>query len=456
MSYLQRFEPHANDPCVCGSGRKFKRCCKNRYGADARATDKYNEGRYKEALVACRAHLTWYILCHKAHTAPLVKKQVPDVQQLLDLDIGALAYLVDLLYSCYRKTGLSGGFPTVLAHLQTAIDDPRWRDRLCYFRALWALADGGDEAQARKELAAIRIDTIDDFDTLALYLEVYADQLGIEVRLRLFDTITNTTKDPAHRLHYSVAKGVALSLICELKKGIASVRQATQGYLALDSDERSTYGDFVLARALFVLAELSGEKKVAAEALAQYRDLWGSSQRDDYTQAYFAELAKCMGDCYSFIGQFADGIQRYQESLALETSALTELFLARAHANAGEPDTARTLLEKMETTSLNAAGKYDYAISWAVLAAVSLDQKDLDRARDELKRLQPSAPLFHQQRNEALIRLLETRPAVRAAGIRRMLSAFNRYISLNPNMFGIGVNFNKIIEDLDAKTKSQR
>ena len=70
MNSLRDFEPGRNDLCLCGSGRKFKRCCRSAYGSNAghEAFLNYNQGRYGEALGSCRAHITWYILCHRAHT----------------------------------------------------------------------------------------------------------------------------------------------------------------------------------------------------------------------------------------------------------------------------------------------------------------------------------------------------------------------------------------------------
>ena len=67
----------------------------------------FNEGNYHEALNVCRHHLTWYILSHQAHTVPFLESKTGDADQLLSLDIEALADILDLLHNCYYMTGKS-------------------------------------------------------------------------------------------------------------------------------------------------------------------------------------------------------------------------------------------------------------------------------------------------------------------------------------------------------------
>jgi tetratricopeptide (TPR) repeat protein len=453
--YLARFEPEPNASCVCGSGRKFKRCCRNRYNHHAGdlATKRFDERRYSEALDACRRHLTWYLLCHRAHTIPFLRSGDPAAKDLLNLDIGAVAHLIDLLYYCYRKTGISKEFPSMLLRLESSVADPRWRDKIVYFRALWAFADEGDSTSARTQLASLDISKTTDVDILALYIDVHAGHLGFEEQIQVFDHILEVTDDPAYRLQYTSAKGVAFCLICELRKGCDLIQQAVHTYRGLDSTLHSNYGDFRLAQALLILAELSGYRGTAREALTAYRDLLNKAKAVEghFTQEYFADLAKFLGDCHSFLGEYVAAISRYEESLKLKESPLAKIFGARAYANSGALDSARSVLEGMDTPTLSDANMCDYAFSWALLAAASLQERDISRAVQELKQTNPSAPLFVQQRDVALIELLEAHPKQASGRTSHLLEMLNRYVSLNPNLFGIGINLNKIVEDLQKR-----
>ena len=152
---IAEIEPSRNEPCLCGSGRKFKKCCMGTYsdGTQERPFEKYNRGLYKEALVACRHHFTWYVLCHKAHTIPFLASKTQEAANLLKVDIEALGSLIDLLHLCYYRTGQTDEFPLVLARVANAIDDSRWRDKLLYQETLWWLFEKEDRAIALKTVS---------------------------------------------------------------------------------------------------------------------------------------------------------------------------------------------------------------------------------------------------------------------------------------------------------------
>ena len=92
----RQYEPSRNSECLCGSGRKFKRCCARTYKADRPAVAAfaaYNDERYEEALKICRADITQYTIQHKNHTEPLLRNEEAHelVQALLFIDIRALS-----------------------------------------------------------------------------------------------------------------------------------------------------------------------------------------------------------------------------------------------------------------------------------------------------------------------------------------------------------------------------
>lgn len=137
--YLKLHEPSLKSPCLCGSGVKFKKCCASFYETSEREEpfDKFNKGDYKDALRSCRLYITWYILCHRAHTVPFLESGSKESEELLEIDIKALASLVDLLRQCYEYTGKHKAFRQALSELRGAISDARWHSFIDYQRVLW-------------------------------------------------------------------------------------------------------------------------------------------------------------------------------------------------------------------------------------------------------------------------------------------------------------------------------
>ena len=127
------------------------------------------------------------------------------------------------------------------------------------------------------------------------------------------------------------------------------------------------------------------------------------------------------------------------------------MFLARAIVNLGDLAQARETLRSIDLSGFNEHAHYDYAISWTILATRSLADEDLKIAKTNLKEAKSFWPIFISQRDSTLIDLLETSPRTTEGRFKSLLKALNRYVCLNPNIFGIGIYFNKIIDDVNEK-----
>ena len=452
-SRLKKYEPKRNEPCICGSGKKFKKCCMDAYSSSPqeRAFEKYNKGLYEEALTSCRHHLTWYILCHNAHTVPFLSSGSKEASDLLRIDIEALEDLVGLLHLCYSKTGQSEEFPSALDRLASAVDDPRWRDKVVYFRALWWLLDKDDRNSAFSVISKIDIETCKDQEILTLYLDVYPQELTFRSMVDILDRIIANTHKQSYRLQYTVLKGIAYCLINDVEQGCQIIKEATDDYKRLSDEKRTRYGDFRFANALQILGEFIGDSNIVRDAISQYEAILEDVERQGYNQAYAADIEKSLGDCMSFLKEYHYAVKYYKTSIEHEDADLTKIFLSRAYVNLSDPESTRELLKSIDATQFDENSHYDYAISWAILATHSLLSEDLEMAKSQLKQAKSNWPLFKGQRDSTLIQLLETIPKKPRSRIKDLIHSLNRYVSLNPNIFGVGINFNKIVEDIDRQ-----
>ncbi|MCD6495503.1 SEC-C domain-containing protein [Candidatus Bipolaricaulota bacterium] len=453
MISLAECEPGRNDLCLCGSGRKFKNCCMDSYSSRAAKVsfELYNKGLYEDALRSGRQHLTWYRLSHLAHTVPLLESESEESKELLRIDIEALAEITGLLHRCYFHTGQSEEFPSVLERLSNAIDDPRWRDKIRYFHALWWLLDKQDRKASLSVISEIDIAASDDSEILSLFVDVSPPEIPFKTKVEILDRIVANVKRPSEVLQYKILKGIAYCLINEIPEGCEIMGEAIAAYEEMDADEKTAYGAFHLARGLQVLGEFKGNITVVRDAITHYMAIKQEAADSHYAGAYFADIEKALGDCYSFLKEYDRASQHYQTSLQHEDSDLTRVFLARVLVNLGDLEQARQTLHLLDVFEFNEYAHYDYAISWTILATRSLAAEDLEIAKMNLKEAKSSWPIFVSQRDSALIDLLETSPCNTRGRFTRLIGALNRYVSLNPNVFGIGINFNRIVEDVNEK-----
>ena len=121
------YEPGRNKPCICGSGLKFKKCCLGAYSSKASELFRksYNTGDYDEALIHARNWFTWYVLSHKAHTIPLLEFDRDAGEDMLQIDIEALAELLENLHLCYFRLKRNDEFIEVIERVRNTVQDKR-------------------------------------------------------------------------------------------------------------------------------------------------------------------------------------------------------------------------------------------------------------------------------------------------------------------------------------------
>jgi tetratricopeptide (TPR) repeat protein len=454
MKSLESYEPERNEACPCGSGQKFKKCCMSTYrsGHSNKARQKYKEGLYTEALRECRSHLCWYILCHRAHTIPFLQSKTKEAFDLLKVDIEALGAIVDFLHHCYARVGIIEEFPATLDRLRSVVDDPRWSDKIAYHRTLWWLVHKGDQEHARKSISGVDIANCNDADVLGVYLQVTAESMSVAEKLSFIDRIWIATENEGERLHYSVQKGVAHCLICEIANGCDIIEGAIRRYVDADPGKKSLYGEHQLAHAYYVLGAFKHDDQIINKAVEQIGKLLRDAEQRPQTQEGLAGLHLALGECYTFLGDQNDAIRSYRRSAALKSQPLTTIYLAKSYALVGLLEKSEQLLDSVDVATLSAANCYDHAIARTVAAASSRNEEKIKRAKAELRNTTPTDPLFIQERDQWIIRLLETPPESDASSVRKWISRLNRYITLNPNVFGFGLNINKMIEDAENKS----
>lgn len=452
---LTQLEPGRNSPCLCGSGKKFKRCCMEVYKSHSlnESFQLFNKGKYEEALLACRRHVTWYRLCHYAHTMPMLLSGNKRGNDLLIIDLEALADSIGLLHRCYSNVGRSDDFPTVLEYLSEAIDDSRWQDKVKYFKAIWWLIDKQDREAALSCLTGVDFDVCRDPKILEVFIDVAPSGMSFKKKIELIERVIKYINKPSEILQYSLLKGIAYFLISEISDACLIISKAIEEYELVDKEEKTTYGYYQYAHGLQILGEISSDATKIRDAVTQFSLVLKIAQEDNYTPVFFADIEREIGNCYSDLGEFDTAVQHYKNSVERFDSGLTRVFQARANTNLEKLDESRDILAGINSTHFDVHEYFDYAITWGMIALKSQDAMDIEQAKKHLRNSETVWPFFESKRDKLLISLLEASPKQEKGTFRRLTSQLNRYISLNPNVFGVGIDLNKIVEDLHTRRK---
>jgi tetratricopeptide (TPR) repeat protein len=451
------YEPDRNKPCVCGSGIKFKKCCAASYSCNASEYFKnsLNAGDYEDALLHARNHFTWYALSHKAHTIHLLKDDPKFGEYLLHVDIEALAEILENMHLCYYRLGRGAEFSNVIDNVKSVILDIRWDTKIAYTTGIWWLVDNNDEKSAFAAIQSIDFKTCQDSDVLTLYLHVCPIRLTLIVSVDIIDRIIANTRKESVKLQYRVLKALKFYLVCQYTDSYRIFDDAISEFAKLPEDKKSTYGKMQFAYALETYGKVANRPDMLIRALEAVQRLIVEADDEVYTVVYLANLYRLLGDCEEDLEKHSDAIKAYTISLERNPSELTKVFLARSLCNHEELNDARKVLESIDDSLLEEPGKFDLAISWAIVAATSLVAADLRCAQKRLKNIETHDPAFIQLRDRWIIDLLEAEPKPESGKIKKLLLSLNKYVILNPNFFGIGININRIIDDTESVSKNK-
>ncbi|MDL1981946.1 MAG: SEC-C domain-containing protein [Deltaproteobacteria bacterium] len=451
-------EPGRNNPCICGSGMKFKKCCLGAYSSKASELfrNAYNTGDYDEALIRARNWFTWYALSHKAHTIPLLQSDRDAGENMLQIDIEALAELLENLHLCYYRLKRNDEFIEVIERVRNVVQDKRWDAKIAYTRGLWYSVDRNDDEAAYDALQSIDLRTCYDPDILSLYLQVCSAKLTLTESVEIIDRILSSTQKESVRLQYRVVKAINYYLVCQQADGDRLLEEAISKFSSLPAVKKSSYGKLKFAYALEIYGKTTNQQKILEQGREAAIDLIHEANEEHFTAIYKADLHRLLGDFDEGLGNHHNAIKAFSISLELNPSELTKVFLARSLCNDGQCNEAKKLLESIDDTILDKPGKFDLAISWAIVAATSLNVSDLGEAKARLKTIEAHDPVFIQLRDRWMIDLLEATPKSEPGKIRRLIRSLNNYLLLNPNFFGIGININRIIDDADSTIQNKK
>ncbi|MCU7844891.1 MAG: tetratricopeptide repeat protein [Candidatus Thiodiazotropha sp. (ex Monitilora ramsayi)] len=446
-SHLSKLEPPGRNACLCGSGARFKNCCKNEYSKKHFDGWKlFNKGEYRKALKAIRLHITWYRLCHMAHTVPFLTSNSDESRKLLKTDIEAMSDMLDLLLSCYAKCDMVDDYPFALEYLSSAIDDDRWEVKIDYHKCIYLYVYRDKREAAKEILEAYDWKQVSDVDLLTVLIDVYSDDLNPVEKTNIAERICEISSSPEINLQYRSLIGTEYCLLNDSNKGIPILKSAIHEYEKTLQEYRTPLGRHHLAISYKHLGELSGKEEYFTSAIANLKNEIATGE---YSSIGEGQLWLDLGWCYHHLSEFDKAIDAYDKSLNHVHSGLTLVFKSRAFIELDKLDEARDMLNSVILEDLTEPNIFDYSISKCYLAFASKESGDIQDGLDLIKGIKTNDPMFMDLIQDLISQLYELKSTkTEDCKVETALQRFNRYVSLKPNFFGFGIDINAIIDDM--------
>lgn len=442
--------PDLDSNCLCGSGLKFKDCCKlfletkEDYSYSRRL---FNDGKYLQALENERALFTEYVMKHKRHLKICLLGYPLDLY--LKTDVAVLAEDLAFISQCYMALNRKNDFLDVLDSVSDVIQFKLWNEKILAIKSAY-LAFALDQMDlAKTELKKIdSLNKIDDYDLLAVYLHINGDQLSIFESSEICKYIIEKSPCSTMKLKYSFSLGVKLHLMGDNQKALDIMSDALSKFDEKKNLQESVYKEFVLGDCKYFFGVVTKEKKYLLEAVEHFEK---SLSSELYNNIGEAEVLSSIASSYFYLKDYCTAKAFFLKSLEKNKSNKVTIDLSRTLLKLEMTDEAKKFLDEIDEDTLSGEEWYDYVLQ---LADISLFSDNFELAKETyhlLDYLEIKEPYFREIRDEMkqiLLLYLSDKDKSALTKLRSLIDKFGTRIwnslILQPNYHGLGIDLKKL------------
>lgn len=458
MSLISRFEPRPHEFCLCGSGLAFRICCHGRYKSVPSSVieNHLKAGEASIGLELARRFLTWYRLCHLAHTAPFVPYGNPVILDLLKTDIEALEEITERLLRCVVAAGVPENGAEIFASIESAVDDPRWREAVFALRVQFAWSYLGDDVTWKVLSTSPEFATTTRVEVFMAWLSTNPDCTPVAQQLAVIARLRKCSLRADIQMLCDLVDGGLQALDTAYDAGVEILKRGVARFRMTAPKDRTPFGVLKFSQALNALGLLTTDPLLLEESIAESQSYLRMSSHlpDKFSATVLCECGEaCLG-----LGKPRRAIPFLESAHAENPSApLPMIHLARAHLQLESIAEVRRWLSRAEPLLQTEPNKLDFAYVNAQLALQTRAPVDINVARNLLAASRSKIDAFERCRIDYLNVLADIKVASSPAEPKSFfVSLFTRYLMIEPNVSGIGLRVNEMIADGVAAHKQAR
>jgi uncharacterized protein YchJ len=441
---------YKKDLCLCGSGKKYMQCCLPY--ADLTMDNYYseiNKSNYKAAYNVVNSQLTKYLINIKRHTIPLLNQNRDLGCQLLQIDIEAISEYIDTILSLIDKKGVSVNFKSKVNFIASIIKEQPWIERMNSFIVIYYFIIKGDNKKTHEEIVKIDLNEVGDIELIKLILDAKSEELGIGQKISLIDKILASEKDSVVKAKYQFEKAIIFTLNNDKTTGMRIASEVIQQVENFTLEK--TYHLYVSAQMFSFYAQLFDEKSYYIKSIELYMKLMDD---DSLTEIAKAKNMTAIGYAYYLSDNYENATKYLIDSKKYGYTHLADIYLAFVNIALEEYETAKTILSNIIYGELK-EDAFDYLVAYSLYILKSKDKSQIEDIVSYLRKINfENTRYFDMMKMDLIIELQEFSfsDSIDNENVRlKWLDKLNKAITLQPNFFGLGVNINNIIDELNRK-----
>jgi len=461
---LKKYKIERNSPCPCGSGRKFKKCCAQHLHLSPKLYDKainfLKIKDYEKAEVFFRAHLTQYIIWYHEHTVPFHNDRPSEAKLLLLIDIEAIMAIIFQLVKCLYHQKKNNEIDIFLKHSENIICDPRHAFNVRSYRAFWCDYLGNTEDAKvllrKSDYSNIKLIADNEFGRkgLLFMLKILCLELPLPSNLEILQALIECVEKDIDLVELLSHKALICYVYLDKTSAEKFIDEAIEkiGTLMKRIDHIEVLHLAVSARTWELKGIISVSEDASRRAIEDLNNLLPFIEHE-IDMLSWANTS--IGHIYNFMGDLKRAQEYLQRAYNLKQTTITSLDLAHINSLLGNIEEARNCLNEIRVKDMDKNLSIDY---YAVQANIAIKAADKSSARvicKKLANLDISIPQLKELRNIISYSLYDmiNKKSDPDSLIQRIIKGMSRYLIIQPNIFGIGININEIIKSSEHNTK---
>jgi tetratricopeptide (TPR) repeat protein len=449
---MKKFSLEKNAECLCGSGKRYRNCCWDiltNISNDMNFQREIDNKNFNKAFKLSLADLTRYMIYVKRDTEPMLLHNPILGEYMLKMDLKALDEIINKTLFVIKTGNLDVNFISMLHNLSKVFYNQKWHQHLTYYKAVWYYLYQNDLKKAAVILSGISHKEIYDVQFLQLYLDVKNDELSFSDKIEIIDILIEKAGNLTNKIQYIAAKGIEFLLIGDVEKEKELFNEAILLAEKNINHFKETYDYFILAGIYNHAGKILDILGYIEKAVNYYTKIL---EDENVTKKGISDAYSRLGDAYFHLNKKGKALGCYEKSVEIDGNAVSRIFIAHLFTINEEYEKASEILDSIDFNKLENKEKIDFMFNYAELILHTKKKIGIEEILIKLKELNVSSKYFNDKKNELIINLQEvlhlSKDDDKDSGVKKILRKINNYFILEPNIAGIGINFNQIFKDI--------
>ncbi|HEX2837919.1 MAG TPA: hypothetical protein VHN77_07315 [Phycisphaerales bacterium] len=379
----------------------------------------------------------------------------PFAQRLSQVDVEALADCVAGITDAMKLQGRQQDVPALLDHAASVVPLAVFSQRMLATKAVWFDAILNDNRRAVEVLSNVDAHTAIDHQLIEAVVAIREVRDPVEC-IRLMDRAISLASEDMHRVWNLTTKAMLQSIEGDEAGTRKTLAEAATLVGRRNVHDPDLMDQVTIAKFYGIKWKLGGDEADFLEAMKWYESI----DLSNFTASGRADLLHQIGTLQGDHGDTELAIRHVEKAYALDRSIEAGVRLVELLIEGGQYDRAETLSGELLPQAMAPSLRAEYLTGVAALSVHKGDEGRLRKTLDALRMLHIEVPYFAKQRDHACAELLTalnntagdwrtTHTTDVLLRLLRVLCKLCNYLELKPNIYGVGINLNKVMERVD-------